>query len=397
METAMAAATRIEFHPLTFVDERDGVTVGRPDIDSYVELPADGAALLRRLCDGLSPVAAAEWYETTYGEPVDVTGFVDSLRELGFVRADGEPPATAPVVRWQALGRAAFSLPAGFCYAVIIIGCLVVTVAYEPVRPHAANVFFHPSLVVVQVLLAAVQLPAVLWHEWFHVLAARRLGLPSRLSVGRRLYYFVVETQLNGLHSVPRGKRYLPVLAGMFADVLLYCVLVLTVAADLPGGLSLAGKLALGLAYTVLLRLAWQFYVFLRTDLYYVLTTALGCTNLHEATSAYLRKRFAWLPGHWKSTLDDDEDWSPRDRQLAPAFALISVVGIGFLLVTLVFGIVPMLVEFVTRVWSPFTVDGAGAARFADSAVSLLIVSLEFVVLPLFAGRRKRTTSTPTF
>jgi len=133
----------------------------------------------------------------------------------------------------------------------------------------AENVFFSPSFVVVQVVLALAQLPAVLWHEWFHVLAARRLGLPSRLGIGRRLYFVVFETELNGLLGVPRRHRYLPLLAGMLADVLIFSGLTLAAAVDLNDGLSWVGRLCLALAYTVLLRLAWQFYVFLRTDLYY--------------------------------------------------------------------------------------------------------------------------------
>src|SRR5918998_1022845 len=126
-----------------------------------------------------------------------------------------------------------------------------------------------------------------------------------------------LETEVNGLLGVPRGHRYLPFLAGMLADVLLLSGLTVAAAVDLPDGLSWLGRLCLAVAYTVLLRLAWQFYLFLRTDLYFVYTTALGCTNLHEVTSAYLRDRFDWLPGVRPSRVDE-ASWSPRDKQVAP-------------------------------------------------------------------------------
>jgi hypothetical protein len=380
------SATRLELHPLTFVEERDGIMVGRSDTVSYALLPADGVALLRQLAGGMPVPDAADWYRTTFGEPVDMADFVATLYELKFVKADGEELAESPKVRFQALGRAAFSPMAWVCYLGTVVSCLLVMTAYPQLRPHPESIFFSPSFVVIQVVLALLQLPAILWHEWFHVLAARRLGLPSRLSVSRRLYFFVFETEVNGLLGVPRGHRYLPFLAGMLADVLLLSGLTVAAAVDLTDGLSWLGRLCLAVAYTVLLRLAWQFYVFLRTDLYYVCTTALGCTNLHEVTSAYLRDRFDWLPGVRPSRVDE-ASWSPRDKQVAPWFALLTVAGVGFLLATALFMITPVLLEFAIRLGSTLALGTTAGVPFWDSAVSLLIVALELVVLPLLAGR----------
>ncbi len=384
------SAIRLEFHPLTFVEERDGIMVGRFDTESYAVLPADGAALLHRLHDGMPLSDAVDWYRATFGEPIDMADFVASLHDLGFVKADGEESIESPRVRFQALGRAAFSPVAWLCYAGLACSCLLAMAAHPQLRPQAQNVFFSSSLIVVQVLLVLVQLPAVFWHEWFHVLAARRLGLPSRLGVSRRLYFVVFETQINGLLGVPRKQRYLPFLAGMLADVLLFCGLTLGAAVDLDGGLSWVGRFALAIAYTVLLRLAWQFYVFLRTDLYYVFTTALGCTNLHEATSSYLRDRFGWLPGVKRPT-GDAVTWSPRDRQVAPWFALLTVGGVGFLLSTVLFGIIPVVTEFAVRLGSALAHGAAEGARFWDSAMFLLIVVVQLVVLPLLAGRSRKS------
>jgi len=375
------SAHRLEFHPLTYVEEHDGITVGRPDAESYATLPEDGAALLRRLSEGMPVPEAADWYRTEFGEPIDMEDFVAALHELGFIREAGESPAVAREVRFQRLGRAVFSPLAWACYAVLVAVALVLMAAQPHLRPHAENVFFTSSLVAVQVVLTFSQIPALLLHEGYHVLAGRRLGLPSKLSVGRRLYFLVVQTELDGLLSVPRRKRYLPFLAGMLADVLLFSLLTATSAVAGP---NLVGRLALAVAYLIVLRLAWQFYVFLRTDLYFVFTTALGCTNLHEATTAYLRDRFAWLPGVRRSP---HQDWSPRDRQVAPWFAAITVAGVGFLLVTLVVAILPVIVGFAVRTWNALAQGTSGGAGFWDSAVSVLLILIQAVLL-LVVSRR---------
>ncbi|MEV0390753.1 hypothetical protein [Nonomuraea sp. NPDC050643] len=386
--------TRLEFHPLTYVEERDGVTVGRVDGTSYAQLPADGVALLKRLADGMSPSEAAAWYSVSFGEAVDIDDFVDAMRDLGFVRTDGEDVAQAPAVRFQALGRAAFSAPAWAAYSLLLVAAAVAMAVRPELRPHAANVFFLPSLIAVQFALALCQSPAILWHEWFHWLAARRLGLSSRLRIGRRYYYLVVETELDALLGVPPRRRYLPMLSGLFADLFLFAGLVLVAAAALP---AWPGGLALAIAYTVLLRMAWQFYIFLRTDLYYVLTTALGCTNLHEVSRAYLRHRFRRLPWVRPSDWATDQ-WTPRDRRMAPTFALIMVGGVLAMIATVVLWTGPLIVEFLTRVITAMSHGTSGGRGFWDSVGSLLFVAIELVVLPLLAGRagrRRAAASTP--
>jgi len=376
----------LEFHPLTFVDERDGVTVGTADAEHYVRLPADGAELLRRLSGGMPPSLAAAWYHETFGEPVDIADFVDTLRECGLVRAAGERPAAAPPVRLRRLGRAAFSPAAWCCYLAIIAAACFVLATRPQLRPHASELFFVPTLIVVQVVIALLQSATVLWHEWFHLLAARRLGLSSKMNVGRRYYYVVVETRLDGLLGVPPRRRYLPMLAGMLADVLLYAVLVLVAAAFGRRGLPWPGRLALALAYTVLLRLAWQFYLFLRTDLYHVAATALDCANLHEATQAYLR-HLLHRPATEGAADWSADAWLPRDRRVAPFYLVLSILGGVAMVATGVFAALPVLIQFGQRVAAGLTGGGRDAAGVWAASGALLLLSIEFVVLPLLAGR----------
>lgn len=381
----------IEFHPLTFVDEADGVVVGRSDTQSYAVLPDDGAALLRRLADGMARDDAARWYLTEFGESVDIGDFIETLRELGFVKEETEkggeepePEKSPRPLRFQRLGVWAFSPPAWAAYTALVTACVTLLATEPRLRPHTANVFFSPSLVLVQLSLAAAQVPAVSWHEFFHVLAGRRLGLPTRLTMSRRLIYLVVETHLDALYGVPRRKRYLPFLAGMLADVLLFSALTVVAAV----GPSWAGGIALAVAYTIVLRLVWQFYLFLRTDLYYVVTTLLGCTALHEATSAYVRGRLSRLPGVRSPDAIDDSAWSPRDRLMAPWFALLTICGGGFLLATAALAVVPLLWGFATRLGPQLAHGTAGGAGFWDSIVSLVLFFGDFALL-LVVSRRE--------
>lgn len=383
----------LELHPLRFVDERDGVIVGRTDTESYALLPPDGAELLRRLVDGIPVADAAAWYRSTFHEPVDMADFIAALHDLGFIRAAGEKPAEQRPVRYQALGRAFFSPAAWAVYAPITAAAVVAMIWQPALRPRPGDVFFVRSLVTVQVVLLLAQFPATLLHEWFHVLAGRRRGIPSRLGVNRRLFFFVFETHLDGLLGLPRRQRYLPFLAGMLADVVLACTLTLVAVAGLHGpsygAMSWPARMALAIAYTTLLRLAWQLFIFLRTDPYFVVTTALGCTDLAGASSAYLRSRVGGVGrvGRGKRPAADTEaTWSPRDQQLAPWFALLTVLGVTVQLAFAAIAVIPIAVTFAERIGSGIAHGAAAGTRFWDSAGSLALLVLEVLILPVLGG-----------
>lgn len=210
----------VRLHNLTMVDEDDAVMVGRPDIGSYALFPKEGAQALRML-DAGSPVSTvAEWYEQTSDDPLDVDDFLVTLKDLQFVRAEGEDKAGIAPLRWQRLGRWALSWPAWSCYLVLTSAAMVAMAHNPSLRPSYQHLFFTHYLSLIPIALAVTQLPCVIIHEAFHALAGRRLGLPSVLRISRRLFYVVAETRLDSLLSVPRRQRYLPFLAGMLADVL---------------------------------------------------------------------------------------------------------------------------------------------------------------------------------
>jgi uncharacterized membrane protein YhaH (DUF805 family) len=164
------------------------------------------------------------------------------------------------------------------------------------------------------------------FHELFHVLAARRLGVRSSVRVSRRVYFIVYETNLDGLVVLPRRQRVLPILAGLLADSIAFSALTVTAASTGPAEGVVSGA-CLALAFTVLPRMAWQFYVFLRTDIYYLLTVLTGATALDAAGRARLSNAVNRLRRH--PVRRDMSAFHPRDQRAAGWFASLLVVGYG--------------------------------------------------------------------
>lgn len=394
-EAAFDPAKPVRVHQLTYLDEGDEVTVGRREDDTYVVLPADGAALLRRLADGATPAEAAEWYQDTYHESVDMADFVAALVELGFVgAADGAPADDAPAdggpVRWARLGRALFS-PVGCVVAMALLVAAVVEMVRVPgLAPRYTDLFFSRSMVVDGLVVALGQIPLVLLHETGHALAGRRLGLRSRLSIGRRLYYVVFLTSLNGLVTVERRKRYLPMLAGMITDVLV--VAAFTLAADATrqhGHLTMTGRMLLALGYFTLIRIGWQFLFYLETDLYYVVTTVLGCVDLQTTARRVAYNRLARLAGR-RTPRYDESQFHQRDREVARWYAWLVGFGYAASIGLLVLALVPTLTMLGT-VFGRFLHPGRESTQgLADSAVfvGLMLAQIGLLLRPSYRARR---------
>ncbi|WBP87936.1 hypothetical protein [Kitasatospora cathayae] len=377
---------------MSFVpDSDDEVLVGRLDTGSYAVFPADGAQLLRRLTEGMPLDEAAAWYEETFEEPVDVEDFVATIRELGFVREGGAGEA-APVapVRFQRLARAAFSPVAWFCYAAVLVVWLLAVVRHGELRPAPSQIFFVKSLLVVQLVITFGQVPLLLAHEGFHILAGRRLGLPTKLRLSNRLTYIVAETQTNGLMSVERRKRYLPFLAGMVCDGVVLAVLGLIAAADRhdDGGFSTLGRACLALAFTVVMRIFWQFQLYLRTDLYYVFATVLRCYDLHDASKAVLRNR-VWRLLRRPERQVDESRWTEQDRKVGAFYGPFILLGFCVLAGVTVFASVPVTVDYV-RIAAEALGSGRVDAHFWDSLLSLALNAAQVVALVVLSRRKRR-------
>ncbi|MDI2132953.1 hypothetical protein [Yinghuangia seranimata] len=380
----------LALHPLTYLDEGDEVTVGRADVDSYCVLPADGAALLRRLEEGSTPNDAATWYAETYGQPVDIQEFLEVIDELGFVVGPDEQPADTAPPRLQGLGRALFSWPARAAYAALLLASVVVMARDHSLIPSYHHLFFSPYIMVIVATLYFGEFPLVVLHECFHALAGRRLGLHTRFGFGRRLYFVVMETTMDGLVAVPRRRRYWPILAGMFADLLVVAVFTLAAAAVQrdDGSQPIVGAVLLALAFGTLLRFVWQFYFYLQTDIYYAVVTVLGCVDLQKTAKVVVRNRVRRLLGR-RATLVDESTLHPTDRRAARWYSWLMVAGYAFSLGTLAVAGLPTMFRIATIMIDRLR-DGTGPGGLADSLLFLGVNVAQFAVVGYIALRDRR-------
>jgi hypothetical protein len=383
----------LRFHRLSFAAEGEDVVIGRRDIDSYGVFPPDGAALVRELEGGRSLPDAARWYEATYGEAVDVEAFVATLADLEFLRDDEAPlAAERPAVGWQRLGRALFCPPAMGAYLAVVTLAVLFAISDPSLVPVPRNVFFVSSFVVVELTIVLGQLPLSGIHELAHLLAGRRLGLNSRIRLSNRFYFVVFETTLDGLVGVPRRQRYLPMLAGMGADVVVMAAL--TVAAGLAPDGSLGRAVCLALAFSTLPRIVWQCYFFLQTDIYYLVSTVLGCIDLHATSRQWLANRMNLALGR-SARVVDETTWHPNDRRAARWYGPLMLVGYGAAAIMAALVALPLAWHLFGGAARALFSSDAGGAELWDAGVLFAISAIHLALAGALARRERRAGRRP--
>lgn len=353
-------STVIELFPLHVSKDGNDYVIGRHGARSYLavsEVALDAVMLLsRHVPVGDVKDQLARLHDV---ESVSIAPLLEQLLGAGLVRAidgqpiDGQPPPRA--ARRSVLTRARvapfFGRRAIILYALVLGGGLAALIDARGLPQFQVLIADRSGGMMVLALLVVAMMTAK--HELAHIAAGKFLGVDARWRMGHRLMFPVIETDLSDLWTVEPKKRYLAYGAGMFSDLLAGAFALILTNADARGWIALPAGLHRACDITVLVAavaLVWQCNVFLRTDGYYMLATALGCRNLAGDAKAYLRNRSQAVPG--------------RVRMFAFGYAITVVV----LSISWLFGLSVVLRSDVAQ--------GSGGAMGIAVGLALLIAGM---------------------
>ena len=217
------------FRELTAVRDGDGYVIGSPRSPDYLAVPEIGGHVVKWLRAGYELNRCAELAKAAAGQTVDVAGFVAALNDAGLLPEETSATDDAgPVkVRGQRIGKFFFG-PVGLVIQLAFgLAAVVLLLSTPDLRPTFEDGFIVESPLPAMLLLAAVGTATGLLHEVAHQLAAARYGVRSRISVSRRLFVIVYQTDLTGLWGLSRRQRTVPISAGMISDAAILGLLLL--------------------------------------------------------------------------------------------------------------------------------------------------------------------------
>lgn len=387
---ALTVDTRIVVYPFSRQTEGDVLVIGRPDTAVFLALPPEAVELLDYLAGGLTVGEAQAQYQAKYGEIPDLDDLLGYLETKGFVRAAGAPApiaaataAPAPqAVRYhfanfpQHVARAIFSGPVLVACGAIVALALLALAANPWIMPGRSVLVFSEQMTLMRLTLMALGLVTVWFHEMAHLIAARALGVSSRLGISTRMWMPVAETDMTGIWSVPRAKRYLPFLAGPLLDTVSASLLLLVLFADSHGWISVPPglfQLTQAMVFTYLLRLLWQCYFFVRTDFYYVFANLFGCKNLMADTAVYMRNQAArFFP---RMRVQDQSHIPDGEQRVIHGYALIWLAGRLVALGVLFLVVIPVTWQYAVAIYGATRLGyGANPSGFIDATILGTIV-----------------------
>jgi hypothetical protein len=376
----LRAGTRLELRELRITREGDDFLVGDLVRGEFVAVPEVAVAVISLLREGHTLGDTADLVRARTGEHVDVADFAATLVGLGFVaRADGRPvaaddPRLADSGRLgeavAGFARPLYSMPALAVYGALFLGCVATLTAVPAMRPRVTQLFFLPNPVLSVGLLTAAGIPLAASHELAHWLGARVRGVPARITVSRRYYMMVLQTDLSALWGVPRRDRFAPLLAGIAWDTVRLSVLLALRGAGLAGWWDagpLAARLIAALIVTHVLAISWQFFVFLRTDVYAVLAVGLGCLNLTRISRLRMARRYRRLTAAESAELAGA---SPRDLAAAGWYGWIQAAGLVLVVFYFVRFFAPLVISIARWVVTGLARNSPAGVAFWEVLVS---------------------------
>ncbi len=362
-------SSTFEFNELSVVKEGSQWIIGRPETGVYIRTDEVGKGIIDVLIQGT--LADAERRFPSY----NVRRFVSELQHDGFLRGIDDYRVPDPhrgmftslfnSVRPEQVGWL-FSPPLLMLYLAIIgVGAFVFVRAPE-LLPVPSDFFFTEYLMLLLPVSFLTGVVLLMLHEAGHFLAAKSHGLLTRFGITNRYYYIVAITDVTNVYSLPRNKRFRILYGGMVVDALVMSLCAISLYFFHP-----PPWLEAYLSFVILIEflgLWWQLYLFLRTDLYYVLENILGVHNLNAKTRQFLRRP--------RST----HFATQREKRITQVYAPFFVLGYVLLSLQVVFFGIPIMTEAIRRVFTQLFLSKE-LFEFIDATVFMLFMLLNPVIL----------------
>jgi putative peptide zinc metalloprotease protein len=294
--------SRLTLYPLQIRPDKKHFIVEDEVTGEFYEMPKVCIDAIEQLNQGKSlRKVEAQLLQAYPSEEVDMMDFANQLIEYGLVKEiDGQ--ATESVKKTQSvsgmgwlsprLGRLFFNPISNTIYSIFFIMNITLMILHPELLPHYRDIFLVDSMLLNVFIYAAISFLFLMIHEFGHMLAIRSYGLPTKLSIGHRLFFIVLETDLTSAWKLAPRERLKLYLGGMaFEQVILSTTILLSLA--LGGSTSFWVSVLPIIIFDISMKTIYQCCIYMKTDLYYVVENITGCYNLMENSKQSLSK---WLP-----------------------------------------------------------------------------------------------------
>ena len=364
----------VTLYPLNIRKDKKNYIVENIESGEFFEMPAICIDAIGLITKGCNLAEIEDTLKLRYpDEEVDIKCFIHDLLELGLISSlDGKDILRDQLNRkersglvWISpkVGRFFFNKFTSRLYLTTFIASLLIFLLNPNLFPTYKDIFVFELMMNNIFAFLSITFLLVVVHEIGHVLAVRAEGLPTRIEVGHRLVFVVLETDMSRVWSLPPNKRNRLYLAGMYFDGVI--LLIGLLGQMLFPANSLVVGMAQMIVFSTFIRIIFQCCVFMKTDFYYILENETGCYNLMENGQNFLKR---WLP--FLPAVKTSESFEGEDRLVKP-FAVFYLIGVGITIAVLVGYNIPLIIHAGILVVPGFS-ESVNSILFWDAVVFYL-------------------------
>ena len=363
------SSTLISVYPFTRQQDDSEVIIGQVETASYLVLPVEAVEILDFLALGKTVGETRSIYKEKYGENPDIEDLLEVLEEKGFIKAllKNESsqflwtlkPKQDNKVRYH-FSDFSQSLAQNIFGSNVLIGCsaivslaLILILKDSSLLPNWKAYYFPRNTTLMILIMVVLDGITLFLHEMAHLIAARAQGVNCRMGISNRMWTLVAETDMTGIWSIPRRKRYLPFLAGPILDIVCAAILIIIFFAQKQNWLNLSPliyELGRALLLNYLLGLLWQMNFFMRTDFYYVIANYFKCKSLMKDTEVFFKNQFCRIFSRIQRI---DQSHIPiKERRIIYLYSIFWVVGRITEIATMILITLPLMWNYCAKLYS---------------------------------------------
>ncbi|PIC63398.1 peptidase [Sporosarcina sp. P13] len=348
--------SQIILYPLSIQKDKKNYIVEEPVSGDFFEMPKICIDAIERINKGQTlDDIQIELREKYPNEKVDMIEFGEQLIELGLVQElDGEQVTQKKEVQasggftWipSSVGRIFFNEITNKIYLVLLL-INVTLMAWNPeLFPRYQDIFLFDSMMLNIIAYMLISLALITIHEFGHILAIRSYDLPAKLSIGNRLIFVVIQTDITSAWKLAPKQRNILYFAGMSFEQT--CLLI---ALSLQVILPEANVIILGIlgivVFDIFIKTMYQCAFYMKTDVYYFVENITGCYNLMENGKQFLSR---WIP-FLRSDSSDTEVFD-GEKRIVRMYSIFYIAGILLTLSLIIFYFLPQAYYAYSQVFS---------------------------------------------
>lgn len=326
-------------------------------------------------------------------EEVNILDFAEQLLGLGLIaEIDGvkvekqQKQKEKLGFQWISpkVGKFFFNKFTYLFYFLLLIVNLFLFITKPTLFPHHMDIFVFDTMVFNVILWMLFTFFFVLIHEFGHVLSMRAHDLPTKVEIGHRLFFVVLETDMSSVWKLAPKERNVLYLAGLcFDNFLLFIALIFQLMfPDVSGIVN--GLMSLAV-FDIVLRMIYQCCIYVKTDLYYVFENVSGCYNLMENAQEKIRQRLTFL----KKKSSDEVVFSD-EKNTVFLFSIFYFLGIAVSIALYFIYYIPEVVHAGKQLLPGYGQPPTSLA-FWDAVLFTLQIGI-FIALLLYSWRKKYLT-----